>query len=328
MKQEIRLANMIRDQLASAHDPLDQMSHIADVMRQFLTAHRKLVKCRTHGLLGARERIAQRATSLACQLLPAISQMPVAPTPVPAIGDTIDELRQLNEEFGGWEYAAPNKTLWVTTEAIELHNVYLGPFEIQLKIRWLGESTDAACAIVATDANPATGNDNVTHPHVNNERLCAGDASVPIRDALEAGRICDFFMLIRSVLRHYNPESPYVRLEDWTARECCECGYTVTGDAGFHCAACRHQYCDDCWNCCSNCDTSLCPECISSCPSCDEPVCPDCLETCEECKEDCCGSCLEDDLCPKCRKEKDHENQGQEEAIASQADETGAPAAA
>ena len=63
--------------------------------------------------------------------------------------------------------------------------------------------------MIALDPHPAALNDAVTHPHVSDERLCTGDAGAAIQAALAAGRVFDFFTLVRSVLVTYNPESPY-----------------------------------------------------------------------------------------------------------------------
>jgi hypothetical protein len=67
-------------------------------------------------------------------------------------------------------------------------------------------------AVEAVDPNPATNDEEVTHPHVKSNGLCAGDATVPIQAALQDGRICDAMLLVNAVLQHYNPASPYVSL--------------------------------------------------------------------------------------------------------------------
>ena len=59
--------------------------------------------------------------------------------------------------------------------------------------------------VVALDPHPAGSDESVTHPHVRDEQLCAGDAAAAIRSALAGGRICDFFLLVRSVLDRIQP---------------------------------------------------------------------------------------------------------------------------
>jgi hypothetical protein len=46
------------------------------------------------------------------------------------------------------------------------------------------------------DPHPSSRNNEVTHPHVSGERLCAGDAGAAIEAAIASGRICDFFVLV------------------------------------------------------------------------------------------------------------------------------------
>ncbi len=100
--------------------------------------------------------------------------------------------------------------------------VYLGEFEIQLQLAGQGESHDheELYRIVAVDPHPATSDESVTHPHVRDECLCAGEAGAAICSALTSGRICDFFLLVRSVLKEYNPKSPFVPLDKWNGI-CC-----------------------------------------------------------------------------------------------------------
>ena len=135
-------------------------------------------------------------------------------------------------EFERFDYDAKQQTLSITTEPIRLENVYLGEFSIQLHIDRLSQVPRRrnVYRIVAEDPHPATSNDSVTHPHVRDEELCAGDATAAINAALETGRICDFFLLVRSVLMTYNGHSPYVPLAEWNGRACNDCGYVTDSD--------------------------------------------------------------------------------------------------
>ena len=83
-----------------------------------------------------------------------------------------------------------------------------------LHLNRLGESQrGTAYSIIALDPHPAASNDSVTHPHISDGELCAGDAGAAIRAALGAGRIADVFQLVHSVLTTYNPGCPYAFMD-------------------------------------------------------------------------------------------------------------------
>src|SRR5690606_20967014 len=109
---------------------------------------------------------------------------------------------------------APDRAgrLSVTTEPITLEGVYLGPFRIELDVDDLAAGECADYRVIALEPNPAASNCDVTHPHIQDEQLCEGEGRPLIRRALGEGRILDFFEFVASVLRAYNPESPYVSL--------------------------------------------------------------------------------------------------------------------
>jgi hypothetical protein len=46
------------------------------------------------------------------------------------------------------------------------------------------------------------------------------DRHPPIRNALEQGRLHDFFMIVANLLRTYNWGSPFVSVSDWRGEEC------------------------------------------------------------------------------------------------------------
>ena len=107
-----------------------------------------------------------------------------------------------------------------------------------------------AFLIEALDPHPATESEGVTHPHVRDEMLCTGEASSSISAALEAGRIADFFLIVRSVLTTYNPESPYVSLDNWNGEPCVDCGYYLNDDNRYFCEECEEHFCDECMSGC------------------------------------------------------------------------------
>ncbi|MBI3411450.1 MAG: hypothetical protein HY040_24240, partial [Planctomycetes bacterium] len=163
---------------------------------------------------------------------------------VPELRSFMEELRQLEDEFDGVEVDLKRKLLAVTTGPITLEEIYLGRFTVQLTWTELIQNTSSnAFDVVALDANPPANNDGVTHPHVKSEKLCAGDASSPVKLALEQGRLVDAFCLVRSVLTTYNPGSAYVALEHWEGCTCCECGYEAGSDDLYGCERCENDFC-------------------------------------------------------------------------------------
>ena len=225
----------------------------------------------------------------------------------PTTREVYEELRQVREEFGRLEYDNDEQTLSVFTEPIELEDVFLGDFEIRLLIPQLAEMRNGNfLRVIALDPHPAATNECVTHPHVSDDCLCSGDAHVPIQTALANGRICDFFMLVGSVLKTYNPSSPYVSLSEWDGICCYDCGYVVSGDNIYYCEECENSFCDECMSYCHCCDNSMCQGCqgcLNSCQVCEESCCEDCLKTCSQCDESVCESCIENSLCPSCKEE-------------------------
>ncbi len=229
----------------------------------------------------------------------------------PALRDIYRELVQAGEEFDGLRYCRNGNLLVVSTEPIELEGVFLGDFEIQLHVPSLTDMRNANIyRIVALDPHPASSNDAVTHPHVSDERLCAGDAWAAITAALAAGRICDFFMLVNSVLTYYNVGSPFVSLENWHGTACYQCGY-VTSDV-YWCDCCENDVCSECCSSCNRCGEATCTGCLESCPICDLAVCPSCMTTCPECGERLCKTCQEELQCG-CIEEQQEEQEQQEQ---------------
>ena len=211
----------------------------------------------------------------------------------------LEELRQLDDEFSGLALDVKHKQLSVTTEDIELEDVYLGPFTIRLSWERLARGMSSHCfEIVALDPHPAAAKESVTHPHVNCGELCAGDATLPIQRALEQGRLADAFCLVRSVLTTYNPSSPYIALSEWGGEECHDCGCGAHADDLSYCESCCHDYCEDCIRCCSACQESRCGDCLQGCPSCEESVCSGCLRRSERSGKACCRACLQ--ICSAC----------------------------
>ncbi|MCA9023041.1 MAG: hypothetical protein KDA74_22990, partial [Planctomycetaceae bacterium] len=158
-----------------------------------------------------------------------------AEKPVPAIHIVYEDLLALEEEFGDYIIDLKTKTISVVTESIMLEGVYLGAFEIRLELANPNAGTPFHYQVIAHDPQPPITNDSVTHPHVQYDNVCEGDARVPIRRSLEQGRLLDFFVLVNRLLLTYNADSPYVALSDWHSAECSECADVVTTEEQTHC---------------------------------------------------------------------------------------------
>ena len=227
--------------------------------------------------------------------------------------DIFADILQLEQEFGQIDIDLEARTLSVTTESIVLDDVSFGPFEIKLYLDQIEKLyTGSPYRIIALDPNPAATDENVTHPHVTSERLCEGDGCIPIRKALEQGRMCDFFHIIKGILDTYNPDSPYVSIDDWSGVSCYDCGRTIVLDESYYCESCYNSYCESCSTYCHKCDNTICLACSYACPACGEPVCSRCTATCSECGEIFCEDCVIEGICQTCedfRKEQEYEEE-------------------
>jgi hypothetical protein len=233
--------------------------------------------------------------------------------------DIYQDLVALDTELEALDFSRQERWLSVTTEPIELEGVYLGPFEIRL--RWTEPVDAPSYRVVALEPHPAATRDNVTHPHVLDEILCEGDGRVVIRRALAEGRLYDFFVLVASVLRSYNAQSPFVALEVWRGAECSDCGALVSDEERYVCNACGENLCEGCDILCDGCSDGFCMDCLARCVACDQFNCRGCAKRCGACGAALCGHCFtKNERCGDCH-EKDSEDR--EEAVAVLADGLG-----
>ena len=240
---------------------------------------------------------------------------------LPKLSDVFAELNQIEQDIGELQFDLKEETISVITDSVSLEDIAFGSFEIKLNIGEIRSLyTESPYRVIALEPNPAGSDSCVTHPHVSNEKLCEGDGHTAIRRSLEDGRLCDFFTMIVNILQTYNPDSPYVSLDDWEGISCYDCGYTVAGDDCYYCEYCEQDYCSQCSSYCQMCDTTICLGCAYECPSCNEPVCKSCTAACKECEETFCKDCLtEEGLCQNCeenRKENSDEEQESKSEIA------------
>ena len=189
------------------------------------------------------------------------------------------ELEQLQNEFKESDFNLDTVTVSVITSPITLEGIYLGPFRIQLNIDKISSGAPADCFdVIAMEPHPAADSPHVTHPHVSAERLCTGDATAPLSKALMSGRVCDFFLLIHSVLNAYNSDSPYVPLEEWEGEycECYNCGLRIRTDESYKCPSCNRWFCKGCITSFPCCDLQICSICLQDMKYVDQTGCKDC----------------------------------------------------
>ncbi|MBA7577970.1 hypothetical protein ES708_19826 [subsurface metagenome] len=327
-KQFIRIAGHLRDQLRVLQDTrrkqfLQSFDVIIDKMELLHSAKRRLACCHNRHWHTATEKIMSSVSSLLADIPNYLYQpeqaIKLSNIPLPSLKEVYCDLLQADEEFGGLMYHTEGDLLTVTTEPIELDGVYLGPFEIQLHIPSVAEMRcNSIYRIVALEPHPATSNDSVTHPHVSDERLCAGDAEAAINAALSSGRICDFFQLVSSVLSNYNPGSPYVSLENWNGYSCYECGYLANEEDSYTCQGCDNWFCSECVSFCPICDDSFCRLCMELCPVCTNLACKYCMTICPDCETPICRNCYENDEC-NCQQQEQENEQEQQTTNATEA---------
>ncbi len=327
-KQLIRIAEYTRDQLQLLQSTrqrqfLQRFDATINKIESLHSAKRKLIYCHSRQWHAATKKIMNSVPSLLADIpyhLQQIEQaIKLSDTRLPSLEDVYRDLLQADEEFNGLIYHRESELLAVQTEPVELEGIYLGPFEIQLHVPSLAEMRyNSIYRIYALEPHPATSNDSVTHPHVSDERLCAGDADVAINAALSSGRICDFFQLASYVLNNYNSESPYVSLENWNGYSCYECGYVACEEDSYTCQGCDNWYCNECVSFCRICDECFCGECMETCPVCNDATCKYCMTKCPDCGELLCKNCYENNECD-CQQEENENEQEQQTTNATEA---------
>ena len=215
---------------------------------------------------------------------------------VPTISQLYAEIAVLQGEFEDVRIDLRQRRLAVTTERIILEDLDLGPFEIQLELNRLTESSPYTVTAVDPDQSTA----GHPHPHVSGQSLCEGDGKQAIATALANGLISEFFVLVRQILRTYNPGSAYRTLDEWHGVDCATCDDTVSSEDAYCCDTCHCSLCSDCEYRCDTCHSSLCYDCSESCEGCDDRFCRSCTENCADCGERFCTNCLTANRCSRC----------------------------
>jgi hypothetical protein len=160
-------------------DHLEHRFHLAQQQHQLVE------KARERGWhLAARSQQAHLQSVLravAESLREAQEKMLLPPPSLPSLNDLLAELQNLDVEFD--DVVLDQKTfLAVQTDSIVLEGIDLGRFSIRFHWVRLAQRDSQSCFdVVALDPNSASSNEDVTHPHVRSQQLCAGDATLPLQ---------------------------------------------------------------------------------------------------------------------------------------------------
>jgi hypothetical protein len=220
----------------------------------------------------------------------------------PSVSAVYQDLRALRHEFGEVEIDLKAHELAVTTNTVQLDGILLGEFEIRLN--WSDiRQVSQPYRVVALDPHPAARREDVTHPHVQDERLCEGEGRAAIATALADSRFYDFFLLVDQILHNYGRGGGYVELDAWDGVPCSDCGTSLGEDDRYYCHACNSTLCVSCSPSCPGCDNSFCSSCLRQCAACGYDYCSNCLESCTVCRKRFCENCREGRVCASCYEE-------------------------
>jgi hypothetical protein len=286
---EFLLGPALRDQqLVLPEDGWEELRRAGALLN---LAHRRGWRAASHALCLDVDYVAKqllRQIELLRQTLSPSWKPGLIATPSQILGD----LLVLADEFEEIELDLKACWLAVTTGPIVLEETYLGPFRVELT--WTRIGTERASAIVALDPHCAEDQHDVTHPHVRDQQLCEGEGAAAIKAALAGGRILDFFVLVRQILKTYNPASAHVTLNDWAGSRCCAgCSHSLSSDEINHCDRCGAESCDACSWGCHGCGFSVCSDCSADCAECGLRFCLRCLPAPNETDRHLCNSCLQ-----------------------------------
>lgn len=318
-----RAAMLIHEQLAVQNPPCDSICFPEHPWQSVSRLTRQIGRASRRGWHGAAQRLAEDLASTleeyrryADNALQIVKGRPSLDK-VAAVADIYCDILALYDEF---EEEAKidfeEHEICVTTDAIVLEDIRFGRFEIRLDWQKLGSSL--AYRVVALDPNPAAKSEDITHPHVQDERLCEGEGRTAIRAALTQGRIHEFFLLVSQVLHTYGRGSAYVELDDWDGSPCEDCGQSASQDDRYYCSRCESLLCDSCALSCRGCDETHCSGCLDQCAACGEDFCSACLTDCPVCHKRFCDGCREDGLCRSCYEEQ-HNKENQDDPPATEA---------
>jgi len=288
----LRTAAKLYAQWARSRPRLCSIQLPTDLWEEVQILARQVAQSQQHGWQLAADRQSQellvKLESLQAIVAPLLVKLRAQITlrSIAGLADIYRDLLALAAEFPGVDYDLNSQTVSVITEPIQLAGVLLGPFQIRLDVSHM--ASDQEYRVVALQPNPANTNNRVTHPHVNDQALCAGDGVRAIRAALGSGRLYDFFTIVHQTLQTYAPGRAYVELENWFGVPCHDCGCTADENDGCACTRCEATLCADCGSPCSDCGEMCCANCSERCPDCGQFVCLSCrgpggVPMCQDC---------------------------------------------
>jgi hypothetical protein len=305
-------------------------------LKNLVRISRRIRRAEERGWHRAAARLAHQQYHQAARVRPQIDAWlaeigarPISPPPrrLPCGRELFRDLVALQAEFGEVTCDWDRTELFVTTPEIHLEGIDLGRFDIRLN--WASSSESPKFyRVVARDPNPAASDDDVTHPHVKYEALCAGSGLAAIARALTDWRLYDFFITVNQILLTYSAGNAHVELADWSGTYCHDCDSSVNSDGGYDCRGCDCTLCSECGSCCAGCDGLFCATCVSTCERCSEYHCSACLSVCDQCQAAVCSGCREHEtLCKKCH-EREQAAADEEERVESTPPRTGRSRAA
>lgn len=256
----------------------------------------------------------QRMMSLLKQSMSYIQSEPIS------LKQAIEEISVINDSWPEVDFR--DGILCVKVKNISLDDgnetVKLGDFHIELHLNPLSNKLD----IVSIDKIASSG--GYYHPHVStSNKLCSGAGADLMEDAINQGRLEDYFRIVEAILRTYNEQSPYNVLNEWYNPDhdgcvlcescdtwiqedniscCARCElYTCDTCIGYcECKICGEWCCSDCYANCKHCDGTICNVCFITCCSCNSTHCPGCSDECPGCNMKICSECANE--CSSCGK--------------------------
>lgn len=319
----LKFAGRFHERLHAWEQPADASEFPVSSWERLARWNRQLAIARFRGWSLAEQR-AQRLVSTQIEQLrrelAAFARNSMPPKPqIMGVRDIYGDIMALYDEFEEVALDGKDLGLSVTTPAIELEGVYLGPFKIVLEWDIPRSYRPFRYRVVALEPNPAASNEGVTHPHVQDESVCEGDGRHSIQLACEQGRILDLFNIVSHLLETYNADSPYIALSGWNGLPCQDCGTAMPPDDLWVCERCESRLCNDCGICCIDCSDTFCRSCMTTCEACGDLCCNCCLSACADCSNDFCRHCLnEQERCDHCHEQHIEEEETDDESTESE----------
>ena len=208
---------------------------------------------------------------------------------VPTAAQVYRDLEALQGEFEFVDIDPNARTVTVRTERIVLDDVDLGPFAIV----WTWADPDQSLRVIAQEPCRPDYPEDLTHPHVRDDELCVGEGQAALGQAFRSGRLFDAFLILRQILKTYNPDSAYASLGRWTGQTCHGCAGSVSDDESWSCETCGEVFCGDCSQCCHACGDPVCQDCSALCSECETRICSRCRAIVDGRRLSICQACYE-----------------------------------